>query len=44
MNNIDLISNGYQQHEVYCADSMELLDKVEADIIYLDPPYNQRQY
>ena len=24
--------------------SVELLDKVKADIFYLDPPYNQRQY
>ena len=39
-----IIDRRNQQHEVYCADSMELLDKVEADIIYLDPPYNQRQY
>ena len=43
MRSISLIE-GNQQHEVFCADSMELLDKVEADIIYLDPPYNQRQY
>jgi len=29
---------------VYNEDSAELLNKVEADIFYLDPPYNQRQY
>ena len=29
---------------VYNADSMELLDKINVDILYLDPPYNERQY
>jgi adenine-specific DNA-methyltransferase len=29
---------------VYNEDSAELLNEVEADIFYLDPPYNQRQY
>jgi len=29
---------------VYNENSTELLNKVEADIFYLDPPYNQRQY
>lgn len=31
-------------NEVYCTNSVELLNDVEADIFYLDPPYNQRQY
>ena len=31
-------------HEVYNEDSNELIKKIEGDILYLDPPYNQRQY
>ena len=31
-------------HEVYREDANELIKKIEGDILYLDPPYNQRQY
>jgi len=31
-------------HKVYNDDSMNLVDKIEVDILYLDPPYNERQY
>jgi adenine-specific DNA-methyltransferase len=31
-------------HKVYKSDSNELIKKIEGDILYLDPPYNQRQY
>jgi len=31
-------------HEVYCTDANELITKIEGDILYLDPPYNARQY
>jgi len=31
-------------HEVYKEDANELIKKIEGDILYLDPPYNQRQY
>lgn len=31
-------------HEVYKSDSNELIKQIEGDILYLDPPYNQRQY
>lgn len=31
-------------NEVYNSDSMELLDKIDVDILYMDPPYNERQY
>lgn len=31
-------------NQCYQTDSLNLIDKVEADIFYLDPPYNQRQY
>ncbi len=32
------------EHEVFHTDSNELIRKVEGDILYLDPPYNARQY
>lgn len=32
------------KNEVYNSDSMELLDKIDVDILYMDPPYNERQY
>ncbi len=40
---IDIITSN-NKHFVFNVNSMELLNKFEYDIIYLDPPYNQRQY
>ncbi len=31
-------------HKVFNADSNELIKKINGDILYLDPPYNARQY
>lgn len=31
-------------HDVYCSDANQLIKKIEGDILYLDPPYNARQY
>jgi len=31
-------------HEVYNSDANELIKKISGDILYLDPPYNTRQY
>ncbi len=31
-------------HQVFNKDSNELIQKISGDILYLDPPYNQRQY
>lgn len=31
-------------HEVYKEDSNILIKEIEGDILYLDPPYNERQY
>ena len=33
-----------KEHEVYNEDSNILISKIEGDILYLDPPYNARQY
>jgi len=38
-----LITND-QDHEVFNEDIGNVLGKVSGDILYLDPPYNQRQY
>ena len=32
------------QHDVHCTDANELIKHIEGDILYLDPPYNARQY
>jgi adenine-specific DNA-methyltransferase len=32
------------EHEVFNMDSNELILQIEGDILYLDPPYNARQY
>ncbi|MRJ11262.1 modification methylase [Ornithobacterium rhinotracheale] len=32
------------EHRVYNADSNELIKNISGDILYLDPPYNARQY
>ncbi|MCL2650714.1 MAG: DNA adenine methylase [Candidatus Azobacteroides sp.] len=40
---IEFIVNN-KENFVYNVDSVGLIDKIEADIFYLDPPYNQRQY
>ncbi len=32
------------EHEVFNENSGELISRIEGDILYLDPPYNERQY
>lgn len=32
------------EHQVYNLDSNKLISSIEGDILYLDPPYNARQY
>lgn len=39
----ELIIND-QEHEVYNEDINSVVGKIKGDILYLDPPYNQRQY
>src|SRR5574344_1197226 len=43
MRPILVLNNGKQNH-VYNADSLSLLRQINVDILYLDPPYNERQY
>jgi len=31
-------------HQVYCTDANTLISTIEGDILYMDPPYNRRQY
>ncbi len=40
---IEFIENKFE-NQCFNEDSVNLLSKIEADIFYLDPPYNQRQY
>lgn len=40
---IELVKNTHD-NKVFNADSMDLLDDIDVDILYLDPPYNERQY
>lgn len=40
---IEISSNG-KENECYCEDIFKVIDHVEGDILYLDPPYNSRQY
>ncbi len=37
-----LINNN--EHQVFNSDSNQLINTIEGDILYLDPPYNARQY
>lgn len=33
-----------KEHTVYQEDANDLIEQIECDILYLDPPYNSRQY
>ena len=33
-----------KEHEVFCEDANLLIKRISGDILYLDPPYNSRQY
>lgn len=39
----DLILSTYK-NKVYKGDANNIIKKIKADVLYLDPPYNQRQY
>ena len=36
--------DNHQENQAYCADIRDLIGQVEGDLLYLDPPYNGRQY
>ena len=33
-----------KENEVFCSDIAEIIDNLQGDVLYLDPPYNSRQY
>jgi len=33
-----------QKSQIYCMDANKLVEKIKADVFYIDPPYNARQY
>lgn len=35
---------GEKHHAVYNGNSMSLIDDLDVDVLYIDPPYNSRQY
>lgn len=41
---IDLSISDKYSGVVYNSNSLDLIDKIDVDILYLDPPYNARQY
>ena len=38
------ITNNEKENECYCEDIRRVIQHVDGDILYLDPPYNSRQY
>ncbi|WP_167957649.1 Dam family site-specific DNA-(adenine-N6)-methyltransferase [Anaerosporobacter faecicola] len=40
---LEVVNNERENHS-YNEDALELIQKVEGDILYIDPPYNARQY
>lgn len=40
---ITIVSNA-KEHKVFNGNSIDLITDIKTDILYLDPPYNQRQY
>lgn len=38
------VQNGSTENKCYNEDSDELIKKIHGDILYMDPPYNERQY
>lgn len=43
MRPIEIIPNT-KTHHVHCGNSLDLVSDINVDILYLDPPYNERQY
>ena len=43
LNHLDLIDNN-RENKCYNKDANEIVNQISADILYIDPPYNTRQY
>lgn len=43
LDRLEIVHNG-KQHHIYNCDGHSLVEQVLCDILYIDPPYNQRQY
>ena len=41
---MSLQKQSFQDHKVFNEDINQLIKNIKADILYLNPPYNQRQY
>ena len=45
MKPLELPSNGINDNnQIFCEDANRLVKRLNADIVYIDPPYNSRQY
>lgn len=40
----EIFNSERNENEIYCMDANELVKKIKADVVYIDPPYNARQY
>ena len=40
----EIFKSEKNENEIYCIDANKLAKKIKADIVYIDPPYNARQY
>jgi adenine-specific DNA-methyltransferase len=43
LKNIKLLSND-RENLAYCGDGLNFIQKINTEVLYLDPPYNHRQY
>lgn len=39
-----ILCSNSKNNQCFCKDIFEIIDRVSGDILYLDPPYNNRQY
>ena len=38
------INDNHKENEIYQEDANDLIKKIKCDVLYIDPPYNERQY
>lgn len=41
---LPIVDSNRLDNEIYCEDANELVKSISADLVYIDPPYNSRQY